>query len=191
MFGKNLSLAFAMSMCFCTAVFAETVEEKGRRAQELLEAGRHLEAAQVLEEASVLVWDASPLIVKNAQFVSSVTGYGVFAPVENGAVFSEGDKMTIYLEAFGQKHAPTGLGVGYRIESEFDLFVTNSQGEQVFSYKGLDLDIIMRYKHRKVFYQLHLTLKELTTDAYTVEVVAKDKHSDKSATFSLPFEWVE
>ncbi len=141
----------------------------------------HLDAA--IEE----VWKASPLMFRKVLFVESAGGYGIYAERPN-AIFKPDEPIMIYGEPVGFGYGKTALG-GLEINLVMDFVLANEAGEELFT-KGdfISYQLPVRYHNREFNTATTLNLTGLQPGKYIAKFKMRDKHSDKSGAFELPFE---
>lgn len=169
---------------------AGAIADAGARAETLMDQGKTLEAIDALDSAMEEIWRRSPLILRKALLVDSSNGFGIYQPRESN-VFRPGEKLRIYVEPVGYAYGKNDLG-GLEIAFDVDLKIRNEAGKQIFSRDNLfHLAQPVRYHNREFYLSLTLTLDGLKAGRYTGLFHVKDRHSDKTADFEIPFEIAE
>ena len=85
----KLFAAAAIGLVLLAALPARAgeVADLAAKAEALMAEGKHLEAIQAMDDASLMLWDKSPLVVSKALFVASrPTGFGAYE-VRGDALF--------------------------------------------------------------------------------------------------------
>jgi len=166
---------------------AQSATELAKRAQSEAKDGKNLEAYNTMRAAALKIWNAGPLLFRQALFVKvAPTGYGIYDPRPDN-VFKPGEKLFIYVEPVGFTWKPqNGLN---RAELVSDLILKDSEGavlgeQQAFGTFTFD----SRDENMEVMTALTIDFTEAPEGKYLAEVKFTDKLGDKSASFELPFE---
>jgi hypothetical protein len=170
------------------AASAGEIADKAAEAESLLSGGKPQEALAAFDQASEDFWNASPLQVRVATFVTSVAGFGDYQPLAE-ASFKAGDTLKIYLEPVGYGFAEEGES--FRATLAADLEV-KTPGGLIFG-KATDfarLSWASREKLRQVHATIASPLPSLKPGDYILSLTLRDLNTPKTATIDLPFEVV-
>ncbi|HEX4413161.1 MAG TPA: hypothetical protein VH107_05995 [Lacipirellulaceae bacterium] len=139
-----------------------------------------------LDEAVSDLRELGSLSVRNLSFCKNVYGYGAFEPYDVD-VFAPGQQLSLYVEVdnyhsvSNEKGYCTLLGASYEILDE--------KGKRVSGGEFPDVDDCCRSRRRDFHIQLGLTLPEnLTPGHYRLELVVKDRQSDKLGHATTQFD---
>jgi hypothetical protein len=139
-----------------------------------------------LDEAVSNLRELGSLSVRNLSFCKNVYGYGAYEPYE-ADIFSSGQQLSLYVEienyhsVSNEKGYCTLLGASYEI--------LDDKGKRVSGGEFPDVDDCCKSRRRDFHIQFGLTLPEnLTTGRYRLELVVKDRQSDKLGHATAPFE---
>ena len=166
---------------------AGVISDKAGEAEKLLEAGDHVAALEALDAAADAIWTAMPLTIRKAVLVDSSSGYGIYAPREEKPYAQEED-ILIYVEPLGFAYGRDSLG-GLQIAFDTDMSLVDEDGEEVLVREDfLSTETPVRYRNREFNLSLTLNLTGAPAGVYTAIFLLKDRHSDKTAEFSVPFE---
>lgn len=144
-------------------------------------------AIAALDDAVDAIWTAAPLTLRKALFVNSAGGFGVFDERAN-AVFKPNEPILVYVEPIGFAYGKNQVG-GSEISLIADFELLNPAGESLYAkddFIGVTLPV--RYKNREFQMTLTLNLTGLPEGNYVAKFHLRDKHSDKSVVFDMPFE---
>lgn len=169
------------------AAAAGSIASKGVEAEKHVESGNPLAAIESLDSAIAEIWDAMPLTIRKAVKIDSATGYGVYAEREE-PLYRNGEQVLVYVEPVGFAYGRGPLGERM-ISLGVDLAILDAGGEKVFGKEDLmRLELPVRYRNREFFLTLNINLETAPPGEYTGRFLLKDKHSDKTAEFDIPFE---
>jgi hypothetical protein len=185
---RALAALAAASTALPMAAFAGEIADKAAEAESLLSGGKPQEALAAFDQASGDFWDASPLQMRLATFVTSVAGFGDYQPVAK-ASFRAGDTLKIYLEPVGYGFAEEGDS--FRATLAADLEV-KTPGGLIFG-QATDfarLSWASKEKLRQVHATIASPLPALKPGDYVLSLTLRDLNSPKTATVDLPFEVV-
>lgn len=167
---------------------AGEIADKAAEAESLLSAGKPQEALAAFDQASGDFWTASPLQMRVATFVDSVTGFGDYQ-ARAEAAFKPGDIVKIYLEPVGYGFSEEGSA--FRATLAADLEV-KTPGGLVFG-KATDF-ARLTWSSKEKLRQVHATiaspLPALKPGDYILALTLRDLNSPKTATLDLPFKVV-
>ncbi len=165
---------------------AQGPAEMMKQADEYAAAGEHIKALDMLKEAYIKQWLKTPLMVRNATFVSQPNGgYGKYTPRAD-AVFKSGEEMLIYAEPIGYGWAKTDDG--YSIDFVVDFTVSSADGKILGGRKAFqNMGLKSKVRNTEFFISLNYTFSGIPPGEYFVSTTLNDRHSAKSVSFDLPF----
>lgn len=139
-----------------------------------------------LDEAVANLRELGSLSLRNLSFCKNVYGFGAIEPYENDA-FSSGQHVSVYVEVenyhskSSEKGFCTSLGATYE--------VLDDKGSRVTSGDFPDVNDCCRSRRRDFHIQFGLSLPEnLAPGRYQLQLVVKDRQSDKIGNAKAPFE---
>ena len=143
------------------------------------------------EAGVVEAWNATPLTVRKALFVSGhPEGFGQYAE-RAGNVFKPGEKLVAYAEPVGYGWKDIGDGK-YEFGFKVDLAIKGADGKSLGEQHNFaDLSEKGYARNREFFVLLTLTVSGLSAGEYAVEYTLHDIASAKSTMFTLPFKIAE
>jgi hypothetical protein len=150
-------------------------------------------SAQTLQEidkrdaAVIEAWNAAPLAIRKAVFVSEhPNGYGEYTERPNNA-FKQGEKLVAYAEPAGYGWKDAGDGQ-YQFGFKVDFVVKSPDGKVLGGQENFaNLVQTSHARNREFMVVLTLSLSDAPPGEYVVEYTLHDIASSKTATFSLPF----
>lgn len=174
------------AVLFWGIVFAQ--EETGllEEAKVLLAEGKLEEAQEKLEEVRLHLWNKLPMWVEKATFVDDEPqSFGMFRKRASG-VFAKGDTIFVYGEPKNYTILyEDGL---YHTSFVMDFNLYDSEGNELTSQKEFgSFRFIARSPVFEVFLDVSFNSTGLGAGDYVLEVVLRDKLSEKTANFKLPF----
>ena len=189
---KKLSAAIAFCAGFLAVLPARAgeVADLAAKAEALMAEGKHLEAIQAMDDASLMLWDQSPLVVSKALFVASrPTGFGAYEVRENN-VFKIDEPLLVYAEPLGFGHRLDGRI--YEIHITVDFEVITADGRSLGGQDGFGtFKVRSRVRNREFNAFLSYAFKGLPAGDYVIKTTLHDQVSGKNGEFSLPFSVVE
>lgn len=180
-------LAVMASAIFSGVASAEPITELAKQAESQSADGKSLDAYETMRKATLQVWDASPLVFRRALFVAgSPGGFGIYNPRPDN-VFKPGEKLVIYAEPIGFKwqnkdgleHAL--LVADLELRAEDGNVVASQEGFGEFTFNSHD-------QNMEVMAVLTIDFTGAPEGKYVVQYTFRDKMSDKTGKFELPFE---
>lgn len=143
------------------------------------------------DAAVIEAWNATPLAVRKAVFVSKQPdGYGEYAERPNNA-FKQGEKLIAYIEPVGYGWKEAGEGRRYHFGFKVDFTVKTSDGKVLGGQENFaDLEQASHTRNREFMVVLTLSLDGASPGDYIIEYTLHDIANNKAATFSLPFKIV-
>jgi hypothetical protein len=143
------------------------------------------------DAAVVEAWQATPLTVRHAVFVSEhAAGFGMYKPRASDS-FKPGEKLTVYAEPLGYGWKPVDDGqfeFGFVVD-----FLVKSPDGNILAGKQ-DFARLVQQSHvrnREFMLTLNLDLSGADPGNYVLEYTLHDIASDKSTSFNLPFKIAE
>ena len=177
-------VAIATLMSAAPAAAGPAVDA-AQRAEALIVEGKPIEALEALEQAEDALWQWAPLAFRKTAFVTSFNGYHDYEERADGT-FRPDEEMLIYAEPIGFGYGNTGGGAS--VDFTVDLAVENATGQVVSETDGLfDASFETGSSERNFAFTLKLTAPYLRPGDYTATFTVKDKNSEKSASFEMPF----
>jgi hypothetical protein len=138
--------------------------------------------------AYLAAWDAAPLAVRKAVFVTApAQGFGLYEE-RTSNVFGAGEPIHIYFEpvGFGWAEGEGGLN---RFGMDIGLRILTSEEQELFNQDGfLNLTTQSAEKPTEFFGNVTLNLTGLEPGKYVLELNLDDIASDETATLSMPIE---
>jgi hypothetical protein len=139
-----------------------------------------------LDEAVSHLRELGSLSLHNLSFCKSVYGYGAIEPYDKDK-FSPGQQVTLYVEVENYHSSSTEKGYCTSLGSTYE--VLDKSGERVMSGEFPDVDDCCRSRRRDFHIQYGLTLPaKLAAGTYKLQLVVKDRQSDKMGTATASFE---
>ncbi len=182
----RLMSAIVFSMSLATASMAGPVADFAAKAEELAKSDP-VAALAALDQAIEEVWNASPLLLRKALFVDSASGFGVYAE-RSGSVFKQGEPIVVYGEPLGFAYGKNLIG-GMEINLAVDLALLDGSGTELGAQKDFGEFVLpVRYHNREFQITLTVNLPGFPAGKYLARFTLRDRHSEKTATFELPFE---
>lgn len=139
-----------------------------------------------LDEAVSHLRELGSLSLRNLSFCKNVYGYGAIETYDSD-IFSPGQQVSLYVEienyhsTSSEKGFCTSLGSTYEIVDE--------KGKRVSGGEFPDVEDCCRSRRRDFHIQFGLTMPEnLTPGRYRLELVVKDRQSDKIGHATASFE---
>lgn len=165
---------------------AGDIADAAGSAEQLLEAGKYDEAMKALDTVQDMIWRESPLSIRKAVFVTGEPqGFGIYTERPNNE-FSSGETLIIYAEPFG-------FGYGrdnelFVIDLGLDFVIKGSDGSVLAQQENFgSLTLRSRVPNREFMAKLNYDFSGLQPGDYEVLTRIKDKNSDKSTEFTMPF----
>jgi hypothetical protein len=164
------ALRLGALFCAVAAAHAQTLQEIDKR-----------------DAAVVEAWNAAPLTIRKAIFVSEhPAGYGEYAERPNNS-FKQGEKLVAYAEPAGFGWKDVGNGQ-YQFGFKVDFVVKSADGKVLGGQENFaNLAQTSHSRNREFMVLLTLSLSDAPPGDYIVEYTLHDIASSKTATFSLPF----
>jgi len=168
------------------AAKAGDIADAAGSAEQLLEAGKYDEAMKALDTVQEMIWRESPLSIRKAVFVTGEPqGFGIYTERPNSE-FSSGETLIIYAEPFG-------FGYGrdnelYVIDLGLDFVIKASDGSVLAQQENFgSLTLRSRVPNREFMAKINYDFSGIEPGDYVVTTRIKDKNSDKSTEFAMPF----
>lgn len=180
------TIAAATFMLAGAAAKAGDIADAAGSAEQLLEAGKYEEAMKALDTVQDMIWREAPLSIRRAVFVASdPQGFGIYEERPSNE-FGSGETLIIYAEPFG-------FGYGreadlFVIDLGLDFVIKASNGSVLAQQENFgSLTLRSRVPNREFMAKLNYDFSGLQPGDYEVLTRIKDKNSDKSTEFSMPF----
>jgi len=139
-----------------------------------------------MDEAIGRLWDKLPLTVLESDFVSAEPrGYGNYQ-VRPDARFKPGEKMLVYAELAGFDYGRDGDL--FTINIAADVQVLDSHGKLVAKQANIaNFGYRSHVPNREFFAFVPYSFTGLEPGDYTVVTTLRDRNSNKTGSFELPF----
>lgn len=180
------TIAAAAFLLAGTAAKAGDIADAAGSAEQLLEEGKYDEAMKALDTVQDMIWRESPLSIRKAVFVASEPqGFGIYEERPSNE-FASGETLIIYAEPFG-------FGYGrdnelFVIDLGLDFVIKASDGSVLAQQENFGaLTLKSRVPNREFMAKLNYDFSGLQPGDYEVLTRIKDKNSDKSTEFTMPF----
>jgi hypothetical protein len=139
-----------------------------------------------LDEAVSHLRELGSLSVRNLSFCKNVYGYGAYEPYD-ADIFTSGQQLSLYVEVENYHSVSNEKGYCTLLGATYELL--DDKGKRISGGEFPDVDDCCRSRRRDFHIQLGLTLPEnLTPGRYRLELVVKDRQSDKLGHATAPFE---
>jgi hypothetical protein len=139
-----------------------------------------------LDEAVAHLRELGSLSLRNLTFCKSVLGYGAYEPYDSDT-FTAGQDVSLYVEVENYHSASSVKGYCTLLGATYELL--DDKGKRVSGGDFPDVDDCCRSRRRDFHIQFGLTLPEnLPPGRYRIELVVKDRQSDKLGHATAPFE---
>lgn len=139
-----------------------------------------------LDEAVSHLRELGSLSLRNLSFCQTVYGYGAIEPYEADR-FSPGEELSLYVEMENYHSQSTEKGYCTLVGSSYELL--DAESNRVAGGEFPDVDDCCRSRRRDFHIQYGLTLPStLPPGEYRLQLVVKDRQSDKLGQASVPFE---
>ncbi len=139
-----------------------------------------------LDEAVSHLRELGSLSLRNLSFCKNVFGYGAIEPYETDT-FAPGQQVSLYVEVENYHSASNEKGYCTLLGATYELL--DDKGKRVSGGEFPDVDDCCRSRRRDFHIQFGLALPEnLTLGRYRLELVVKDRQSDKLGHATAPFE---
>lgn len=139
-----------------------------------------------LEEAVSNLRELGSLSLRNLSFCKNVFGYGSIEPYDTDT-FMPGQQVSLYVEVENYHSKSTEKGFSTLLGATYELL--DDKGKRVSGGDFPDVDDSCRRRRRDFHIQYGLSLPEnLTPGRYRVELIVKDRQSDKLGHATAPFE---
>ena len=139
-----------------------------------------------LDEAVSHLRELGSLSVRNLAFCKNVYGYGAIEPYD-ADVFAPGERVSLYVEVENYHSKSTEKGYCTSLGSTYEIL--DEQGKRVGGGEIPDVNDCCRSRRRDFHIQYGLVLPEkLSPGMYRLQIVIKDRQSDKMGNASAAFE---
>ena len=139
-----------------------------------------------LDEAVGHLRELGSLSLRNLAFCKNVYGYGAYEPINNPS-FALGQQITLYLEVENYHSESTPKGYATNLGASYE--ITNDAGERVANGEFPNVEDSCQSRRRDFHIQYGLVLpKSMSPGKYRLQLVMKDRQSDKIGQASIGFE---
>lgn len=154
--------------------------------QRIADAGRRAaEAVLHLSEAVASLGELGPLVVKNLNFCTEVTSYGVFKRLD-GHDFRPGQQVLLYAEVDNFKSEETRDGFHTALQSSYQIL--DAQGRRVAHDDFALTEEHCQNRRRDYFVRYFLTLpSQIYEGRYTLELTVEDTLGRKIGQSTMQF----
>jgi len=176
-----------VSMLFIVSLgaLAQTEEELLKSALSSFQAGDLNATQDALEKVRLLLWNQAPMKMVNPTFTDGeAQSYGLFTKRQSD-FFAADEKLYLYVEP--KNYTIRQEGGAYHIYFTTDFNVYDKAGKLL---GGKESFSNFRYITASPVYEAYLVITlnfDLDPGDYTVEIICRDKFSDKKASIKLPF----
>jgi len=139
------------------------------------------------EAAVVEAWNAAPLTLRNAVFVTEhPQGFGQYTERSNN-VFAKDEKLVVYAEPVGYGWKDIGKGQ-YEFGLMVDFLIKSPDGKVLTGQENFaNLDMKSHARNREFMVVLTLSVEGAPPGDYVLEYKLHDIASEKTASVDLPF----
>nr|WP_319516796.1 hypothetical protein [uncultured Cohaesibacter sp.] len=181
---QTVALLLALSLMPSYAQ-ADSLSDQFEEARSLLAEGQPAPAFEALDKIIDSFWQRSPMFVRKALFVDEINGYGNFKAKE--PVFKPDEAQMIYVEPVAFSYGKTEDGKSIASWS-VDYSLEGPKGTTLFEKEDfVNLGVPLNRHNREIHLKMTINLSGLKPGDYVSHYLLKDKNSDKTADFSLPF----
>lgn len=139
-----------------------------------------------LDDAVSNLREVGSLTLRNLAFCKSVYGYGAIESYDSD-IFAPGQQVSLYVEVENYHSQSTEKGYNTLLGATYELL--DDKGKRQSGGEFPDVDDCCRSRRRDFHIQYGLALPEsLSAGHYRVELVVKDRQSDKLGHATIPFE---
>jgi hypothetical protein len=185
----SISRVAAMLVCVVAAIAsarAGEIADKAAKAEQLETQGDYIGAISALDDAVEILWRKSPLQFRKVLFVDSAEGYGVYAERDSD-VFKKDEPLLVYAEPIGFAYGKNALGIT-EITLPVDFELQDEKGKTIYQKDDfVTVSLPVRYHNREFNMTITVRLSGLSIGKYVAKFHVRDKYSNKSGDFSLPF----
>jgi hypothetical protein len=182
----KLSLLLGAAILLAAPAAAGELVSSANTAEGLAAQNKYLDAIDEMSWAVAKLWQWSPLLIRKSLFVAGEPGgYGIYDERKD-AVFKRKEPLIIYAEpvGFGYTYAD-GL---YSIDLALDFEVKDKQGKTVASKANFGaLTLKSRVQNREFYAKVTYDFSGLQPGDYDVTTTMRDKATEKTTNFTLPF----
>jgi len=147
---------------------------------------RAAEAAMHLVEANTRLGEMAQLVVRNLNFCTEVTSFGVYQPFAE-TKFSAGQEVLLYAEIENFKSEQTEKGWHSSLRSSYEIL--DPQGHRVADHEFAVTQDNCRNQRRDFFILYNLFMPErIYPGTYTLQLTIEDALSNKIGQSSIDFE---
>jgi len=175
----------SMFFLFSLSALAQNEEELLQSALSSYQVGDLNATQEALEKVRLLLWNKAPMKMVNPTFTDGeAQSYGYYTKRLSN-FFAADEKIFVYVEP--KNYTIREEGGAFHIYFTVDFNVYDTEGNFIGGQEALS-DI--RYVTSSPVFEVFLVTTfdfDLEPGDYTVEIICRDKFSDKKASFILPF----
>ncbi len=146
---------------------------------------RAAEASLHFNDATARLRDAASLFVRNMNFCTEVSSYGVYKPFDE-YVFHPGQEVLLYAEVENFKSERTADGYKTTLNSRYQIF--DKQGQQVEERDFGPTEEVCRNRRRDFFIRYQFVLpKRIYDGTYQLKLTVEDDAAHKLGQSSVDF----
>lgn len=189
---RAASLLASLAMLALTAgtAYSGPITDHATDAEALLDEGDPVAAVEALDKAMEEIWNQSPLVFRKVLFVEDLSGFGLYRERQS-EVFKPGEPLVVYAEPIGFAYGRNNAG-GTEISLIADFVLTDLDNKELFVKDDfLNVTLPVRYHNREFQIKMTVNLSGLPVGKYVAKFHMRDKYSDKSGDFEMPFEIAE
>mgnify|MGYP001810044624 CR=1 FL=1 len=166
--------------------FESGARDKTSTIEALAAQGRFTEAIAALDDTAASLWEKAPLTFRRALWVAAPPeGFGVYNPRENN-VYASGVPMIAYAEPVG--FAWRQSGDVHQTDLAIDIVVKDKNGVELLRQSNFgEMKQASRVRNREFMTRFTYRLGGFPPGEYVLDTIMRDKVSEKTGTFSLPF----
>jgi hypothetical protein len=183
---RTTCLSLSAALLLVLPAEAGELVSSANTAEGLAAQNKYLDAIDEMSWAVAKLWPWSPLLIRRALFVAAEPGgYGIYDERKD-AVFKLKEMLIIYAEpvGFGYSYAD-GL---YSIDLALDFEVKDKQGKTVANQANFGaLTLKSRVQNREFYAKVTYDFSGLQPGDYDVITTMRDKATEKTTNFTLPF----
>ena len=176
----------ALALGLAGIAFAGPLQDKAAEAEAALGADKGGEAVTLMREALFEAWQAAPLAIAKATFVTApADGYGIYMPRPD-TVFNAGEALLAYLEPVGFDWKKEGELFTSLLTVDFDL--TTPDGRVLAGQKGFgQFDFKSHVPNTEYMANLTLNVSGAPAGDYVLVLTVNDAHGGGAVKVDMPF----
>lgn len=170
----------------CGLALAGPAQDKAAEAETALEAGKGVDAINLLREALFQVWNEAPMAIQTATYVTApADGYGIYT-IRNANAFAAGEPLLIYLEPVGFEWKQQDGLFNSLLTVDFDL--TSPDGNVLAGQKGFGrFEFKSHVPNTEYMANLTLNVSGAPAGSYVLVLTVNDENGGGSAKVEMPF----